>query len=93
MFPATYVEEIVESATPPARNTPLSPRTLPTPPQPKAQTAVAVYDFKAESTAELGLRAGDVITLSQAVAGADWWSGRLADGRQGMFPSTYVQLQ
>jgi len=93
MFPSTYVEQIAETAPAPRNNPPTSPRGLPTPPQPKLQTVVALYDFVAENSSEVSLRAGDVITLTRAVAGEDWWSGQLADGSSGLFPSTYVQLK
>jgi len=92
MFPSTYVEQIAETASAP-RNIPTAPRGLPTPPQPKLQTVVALYDFVAENSAEVSLHAGDGITLTRAVAGEDWWSGRLTNGSSVLFPATYVQLQ
>nr|XP_051692347.1 mitogen-activated protein kinase kinase kinase 10 isoform X2 [Oryctolagus cuniculus] len=54
----------------------------------------AVFDYEAVGDEELTLRRGDrVQVLSQdcAVSGDEgWWTGRLASGRVGVFPSNYV---
>lgn len=54
----------------------------------------AVFDYEAAGDEELTLRRGDrVQVLSQdwAVSGDEgWWAGRLASGRVGVFPSSYV---
>ncbi|XP_055001243.1 mitogen-activated protein kinase kinase kinase 10 [Sorex araneus] len=54
----------------------------------------AVFDYEAAGDEELTLRRGDrVQVLSQdcAVSGDEgWWTGQLASGRVGVFPSNYV---
>jgi len=51
--------------------------------------ARALYDFDPQDTEELGFKAGDIITIIQAVD-AEWWQGEV-DGRQGIFPVSYVE--
>lgn len=51
----------------------------------------ATFDYDAVDENELSFKEGDVIDLiSQAPDG--WWFGSLR-GRQGLFPSNYVQMQ
>eukprot|EP01087_Luapelamoeba_hula_P024670 TRINITY_DN9486_c0_g1_i1.p1 TRINITY_DN9486_c0_g1~~TRINITY_DN9486_c0_g1_i1.p1 ORF type:complete len:457 (-),score=85.75 TRINITY_DN9486_c0_g1_i1:53-1423(-) len=49
----------------------------------------AVYDFVAESSSELPLKAGDVVTVLTHV-NAEWWEGELR-GQMGIFPVSYVE--
>jgi len=51
--------------------------------------ARALYDFDAQDAEELGFKAGDTINIIQAVD-AEWWQGEV-DGRQGIFPVSYVE--
>jgi len=51
--------------------------------------ARALYDFDAQDTEELAFKAGDIINIIQAVD-AEWWQGEV-DGRQGIFPVSYVE--
>jgi len=51
--------------------------------------ARALYDFDSQDTEELGFKAGDIINIIQAVD-AEWWQGEV-DGRQGIFPVSYVE--
>ncbi|KAJ9612796.1 uncharacterized protein PV06_06585 [Exophiala oligosperma] len=54
--------------------------------------AVALFTFEAEQKDDLGFRKGDVITITERTKSKeDWWRGRTADGREGMFPSNYVE--
>ncbi|KAJ3032621.1 hypothetical protein HDV00_007315 [Rhizophlyctis rosea] len=67
----------------------------PAPPVPakRSDTAIAQYDFAGERDGDLSFRKGDVIVITQKTASTnDWWSGR-CNGREGMFPANYVQLQ
>jgi hypothetical protein len=56
-------------------------------------TAVAIYDFDAQQPGDLGFRKGDVIEVIEKTDSTDaWWKGRV-NGREGVFPGNYVQLQ
>ncbi|RKO88096.1 Peroxin 13, N-terminal region-domain-containing protein, partial [Blyttiomyces helicus] len=57
----------------------------------------AVYDFTAESPAELSLRRGDIVAILSKLdpatgAEGSWWRGRLQSGPVGLFPSNYVEI-
>ena len=52
--------------------------------------ARALFDFDAESAGELSFKDGDMITLL-AKLDENWFSGELR-GKQGIFPSTYVEV-
>lgn len=57
---------------------------------PKAtDKAVVLYDYEAQGEQELDLNEGDIVTI---VSKEDdvWWCGHIG-GKQGMFPSTYVE--
>ncbi|KAF9957063.1 hypothetical protein BGZ72_002206 [Mortierella alpina] len=50
----------------------------------------AMYDFESEDATNLTFKKDDVIqVLAQLESG--WWAGH-CDGRQGWFPSNYVQV-
>lgn len=53
--------------------------------------AVGLYDFKATDSGDLGFSKGQVITVI-GKAGEDWWKGRNVDGKEGIFPSNYVEV-
>jgi hypothetical protein len=53
--------------------------------------AVGLYDFKATDSGDLGFSKGQVITIV-GKAGEDWWKGRNIDGKEGIFPSNYVEV-
>jgi len=52
--------------------------------------AEALYDFEAESDAELAFREGDMITLLTRIDD-NWYEGSLR-GRTGLFPVSYVKV-
>ncbi|KAM4676496.1 vinexin isoform 2-T3 [Discoglossus pictus] len=55
-------------------------------------SAVALYDFKADSAAELSLCKGQRVSVTRRV-GANWFEGRVeGSGRLGLFPVNYVQV-
>ncbi|OMH78364.1 Peroxisomal membrane protein PAS20 [Zancudomyces culisetae] len=62
----------------------------------KYDFAVAIYDFKGESLAELSLKVGDVIAITSKVdiwgKPTQWWRGKTKDGCEGLFPSNYVKI-
>ena len=53
--------------------------------------AVGLYDFKATDSGDLGFSKGQVITII-GKAGEDWWKGRSVEGKEGIFPSNYVEV-
>ena len=53
-------------------------------------TAVAKYDFVAESPAELSFKRGDIISLLD-IQDEVWWKGQIGD-RIGMFPANHVDF-
>jgi len=69
----------------------------PTAPKPsfgakKADQAVAKFSFDGEQSGDLSFKKGDIITIVKRTENeTDWWTGRIA-GREGIFPSNYVEL-
>uniref|UniRef100_A0A8C4WYL6 Sorting nexin 18 n=1 Tax=Eptatretus burgeri TaxID=7764 RepID=A0A8C4WYL6_EPTBU len=55
--------------------------------------AVALYDFVAESESELQLVAGETLSLRSAQDVDGWLHGSNAQGKEGLFPAAYVQVQ
>lgn len=55
-------------------------------------TVVAAYDFDPQEEGELRLKKGDVITVLDK-SDANWWKGKSAEGKEGMFPVPYVKEQ
>jgi len=52
--------------------------------------AVALYDYEVQSTNDLALKAGDVVTVIDR-SDSDWWLGEIGE-TQGYFPANYVEL-
>ncbi|XP_041096149.1 drebrin-like [Polyodon spathula] len=50
----------------------------------------ALYDYQAEDDSELSFEPGDIISAVEMVD-QGWWRGCSEDGRQGLFPSSYVE--
>uniref|UniRef100_A0A7S0WTL6 SH3 domain-containing protein n=1 Tax=Chlamydomonas leiostraca TaxID=1034604 RepID=A0A7S0WTL6_9CHLO len=61
------------------------------PPQ-AARAATALYDFPAEMENEVSVAVGDAMEVL-GEAGDGWLQVRLADGRSGLVPANYVQLE
>jgi lipid-binding SYLF domain-containing protein len=60
---------------------------------PAEPTARALYAFDGQQDGDLSFREGDIITIVQKTESQDdWWTGKV-NGRQGIFPANYVQLQ
>ncbi|KAF2716688.1 DUF500-domain-containing protein [Polychaeton citri CBS 116435] len=54
--------------------------------------AVAKFTFEADQSGDLGFKKGDIITIVKKTESEnDWWTGRIG-GREGIFPSNYVEL-
>uniref|UniRef100_A0A8C6WZR4 SH3 domain containing 19 n=1 Tax=Neogobius melanostomus TaxID=47308 RepID=A0A8C6WZR4_9GOBI len=58
-------------------------------PQSGAEWVVALYDFSGNSEQDLSFEKGDRILITKHID-QEWSSGRL-DGREGIFPRTFVQ--
>ncbi|KAJ3023281.1 Intersectin 1 (SH3 domain protein) [Thoreauomyces humboldtii] len=88
-FPVNYVEEIHDAAPsapqPPAPSKRLS-IVRPAAAHPQAK---ALYDYIASADDEIGFKAGDIISLTDATD-SDWYVGEL-HGQSGAFPANYVQ--
>ncbi|RKO89287.1 hypothetical protein BDK51DRAFT_23398 [Blyttiomyces helicus] len=69
-------------------------RAAPPPPQAaNRDTAVALYDFSGERAGDLDFRKGDIVIVTVRTDSTnDWWTGR-CNGREGVFPANYVQMQ
>jgi len=61
------------------------------PPQPALQRARALWTYNEDGSEpnDLSFRAGDIIEVV-AETNSDWWTGKV-NGRQGLFPSNYVE--
>ncbi|XP_065841924.1 proline-serine-threonine phosphatase-interacting protein 1-like isoform X2 [Oscarella lobularis] len=57
----------------------------------KVRYVLVEYDYEAQGEQELTLRVGDKIEVID-MEDETWWKGRRADGREGMFPGTFVSL-
>ncbi|THH21262.1 hypothetical protein EW146_g246 [Bondarzewia mesenterica] len=78
---------------PPPASTELGPpvrRNVPPPPvQLSRAKAIWGYNENGQEQNDLSFRAGDVIEVV-AETNADWWTGKI-NGKQGLFPSNYVE--
>ena len=54
--------------------------------------AMALYPFNAAAEGDLGMAKGDIVTVIDKVGNGDWWRGRNSSGREGIFPSNYVEV-
>ncbi|GAA6055436.1 hypothetical protein JCM3770_006993 [Rhodotorula araucariae] len=71
---------------------PAASRPTPAPPAPKSiGTAVALYAFEGAEATDLPFAEGERISVLEIVSD-DWMKGEL-NGRTGIFPSAYVQMQ
>ena len=59
-------------------------------PKPAVPQCRALYDYDAQDTDELTIRAGDIITIVNK-DNAGWWQGKLR-GKSGLFPANYVEI-
>ena len=54
-------------------------------------TAIAQWDFTAETPEEVSFKAGDVLELLECGDGEEWWKVRIASGAEGLAPSAYMK--
>lgn len=56
------------------------------------QYCTAIFDYEAQAAGDLSFTAGDRIEIVERTDSPDdWWTGRV-DGRQGIFPGNYTQV-
>ncbi|KAG1749643.1 uncharacterized protein EDB91DRAFT_1108833 [Suillus paluster] len=55
--------------------------------------AIALYDFKAVEAGDLSFSRGDVIVITKKSDSTDdWWTGKVGDSREGIFPANFVEV-
>jgi hypothetical protein len=86
LFPANFVEL---QASAPVSAPVTNPVSAPAPVQ-KSSSAIALYDYDAQEDNEISFKEGDIITNLNFVTD-DWWEG-VVDGKCGLFPGNYVQV-
>ncbi|KIJ62756.1 hypothetical protein HYDPIDRAFT_176231 [Hydnomerulius pinastri MD-312] len=59
-------------------------------PLPNKVEARAIWEWTSEDPNDLSFHAGEVIEIITET-NSDWWTGRSKAGKQGLFPSTYVE--
>ncbi|KAH9481730.1 Unconventional myosin-Ie [Psilocybe cubensis] len=71
--------------------TPSAARAVPPPPPPSRALpqAKALWAYSSNDAEDLSFAPGDIIEIVEET-NADWWTGRV-NGKQGLFPSTYVE--
>lgn len=53
-----------------------------------------LYDFSGEpGSAELTITAGQTLTVTRRDVGEGWWEGANEQGKTGLFPAAYVEVQ
>lgn len=62
--------------------------------QPKLKTAVALFDCTKDQDDELEFKKNDIIIITKEVCedGNGWMVGRCEDGREGLFPISFVKI-
>lgn len=58
----------------------------------RGSTAIVQYDYERGEENEIDLVDGELITNIEFIH-EDWWSGYNAQGKAGLFPSNYVELE
>jgi len=53
--------------------------------------AMGLFDFKATTPGDLGFSKGQILVVL-GKEGGDWWRGRDTRGKEGIFPSNYVEV-
>ncbi|KAF8907371.1 SH3 domain-containing protein [Gymnopilus junonius] len=62
---------------------------LPAPRAASLPQAKALWAYSGEDSDDLAFEAGDIVEIVEET-NADWWTGRV-NGKQGLFPSAYVE--
>ncbi|KAG2070050.1 hypothetical protein BDR04DRAFT_1135533 [Suillus decipiens] len=84
---------VVESST--ARSPPpIIPRRVvePEPEEPQGEWAEVLYDYSSEDPGDLEVQSGSRVLVT-AKSSDDWWTGQVeGQGKEGLFPASYVKL-
>lgn len=83
-------EEGISGPIDPRPMKPNEPTSPPPPPAKPSPSAKALFDFEAESPAELELKEGEMVTLLKQID-SNWFEGEI-NGRTGVFPTNYVEV-
>ena len=54
--------------------------------------ASALYDYEATADDEITIAAGERLKIVDRTSSADWWMVRKSDGKEGLVPATYVDI-
>lgn len=80
---------------PPGRRVPAIHQAEPEPepkPEQQGEWVEALYDYSSEDPGDLTVEAGSRILVTERSSG-DWWTGKIdGQGREGLFPASYVKL-
>jgi len=95
--PIARISSVIQrtSISSPSEPRPMKPAAVPLPPaKPEAARPVpkakALFDFEAESTTELDMKENDIVILIKQID-ENWFEGEI-NGRQGFFPTNYVEV-
>jgi len=59
---------------------------------PREEWAQALYEYRSEDPGDLAIEAGARVLVT-AKSSEDWWTGRIdGQGKEGLFPASYVKL-
>jgi len=77
-----------------AKSPPVLPRRQaePEPEEPEGEWAEVLYDYSSEDPGDLKIQAGTHVLVT-AKSSEDWWTGQTdGQGKEGLFPASYVKL-
>eukprot|EP00794_Sanderia_malayensis_P009899 gene9900-10912_t len=83
------IQRVTSSKTAAARPKPRAPAKPKLAPKPRLPMCKAIYDYDAAETDELNFKTGETIEIVKEDP-SGWWVGKLR-GREGLFPSNYVE--
>ena len=91
VFPSNYVKpQDVRAPTKSVRLARVEADATRAPPTNESRVVVAIYDCDDVDDGELAFKAGDLIDVVDT-SDSGWWTGKLPDGRQGLFPENYAK--
>lgn len=64
----------------------------PEPEEPQGEWAEVLYDYSSEDPGDLEVQSGSRVLVT-AKSSDDWWTGQVeGQGKEGLFPASYVKL-
>jgi hypothetical protein len=64
----------------------------PEPEEPQGEWAEVLYDYSSEDPGDLEIQSGSRVFVT-AKSSDDWWTGQIeGQGKEGLFPASYVKL-